>query len=412
MSDIAKQVAELHRQHYRGLIAPLIRLLGSFEMAEDVVQDTFTQALQSWRQGPLPDEPLAWLRRVAKNRAIDRSRSQRRQAEKQEVLVRELDSRVELEFSDAFARDDTLRLVFTCCHPSLSAEAQVGLTLRTVCGLTSQQVARAFLLKPQTLQQRLVRAQRKIDQAKIPYVIPDRETLPERTEAVLRTIYLVFNEGYGASDGDTLIRRELCDEAIRLGRLLSGLMPESGSAKALLALMLLHHSRRAARITPAGDLVTLEDQDRSLWDQELIAEAMPLVESGLKSRPLSTYAIEAAIAALHAQAKAAHETDWVQIAALYSVLEQLTAQSPIVALNSAVALAMAGNLEQGLERLQALEADGGLTGYHLLPSALGELLSRAGRLAEARDAFGRALDLVTNPVERRFIQARLRKLAK
>jgi RNA polymerase sigma-70 factor (ECF subfamily) len=344
---------------------------------------------------------------VAKNRAIDQHRRRARWLENEKVLASETDESVEMSFDEHEVRDDALRLIFTCCHPSLGPEAQIALTLRTVSGLSSEQVAQSFLLKPTALQQRIVRAKRKIDHAGIPYVIPDRESLPERLSAVLRTIYLVFNEGYKTTDGETLMRRELCDEGIRLARLVSELMPERAEPKALLALMLLHHSRRRARTDARGDLVTLGEQDRTLWDRALVDEALPLVEEGLRGRPVSAYAIEAAIAALHARAETADATDWAQIAALYAVLEGHSGDSPVVALNAAVAVGMAGDLDAGLRRLDTLDRTGVLADYHLLHAARGDFLERLGRAPEARACFERALELTANPVERRFMERRL-----
>lgn len=396
-------IATLHRTHYRSLVAPLIRMMGGFEAAEDVVQETFAQAMEAWSRNGLPDNPLAWLRRVAKNRAIDRYRRGARWQEKEAALLAETETSFEMEFDDAALDDDSLRLIFTCCHPSLSPDAQIALTLRTVCGLTSEQVARAFLVPRTTLQQRLVRARRKIDAAKIPYIVPEADELPLRLEAVLRTLYLVFNEGYGATDGESLVRHELCNEGIRLGRLVADLMPRELTPKGLLALMLLQHSRRDARTDSAGELVTLEDQDRALWDHAAIQEALPLVEQALTCRPYSPYAIEAAIAALHAQAATPGDTDWRQIAALYAVLA--SDGNPVVQLNHAVAIAMAGNIEAGLAQLEALKS--ALPHYHLLPAARADLLRRMGRFADAKDAYLEALDQVTHPVERRFLECRL-----
>ncbi|MFK7989621.1 MAG: RNA polymerase sigma factor [Sandaracinaceae bacterium] len=405
-------VATLHRKHYRALVAPLIRMLGGFEAAEDVVQDTFAQALETWSREGIPEQPLAWLRRVAKNRAVDRYRRRARWQDKEAALQAETETTFELELEalidEAALRDDSLRLVFTCCHPSLSPDAQIGLTLRTVCGLTSEQVARAFLLATPTLQQRLVRARKKIDAAKIPYVVPNAEQLPMRLAAVLRTLYLVFNEGYGATDGESLVRRELCDEGIRLGRLVVDLMPGEPSPKGLLALMLLHHARRDARTDDAGDLVTLEDQDRSLWDRAAIDEALPLVEAALLGRPASSYAIEAAIAALHARAETPEQTDWRQITALYAILA--ADGNPVVQLNHAVAVAMAGNVAAGLAQLDALRE--ALPRYHLLPAARADLLRREGRDHEAAKAYREALALVTQPVERRYLSRRLDALSR
>lgn len=407
-ADIEALLSELHRRHHRTLVAPLIRVLKSFEAAEDVVQDAFSKALAAWRDDGPPDEPLAWLHRAAKNRALDVVRRQARWARKSSELAAAVPEAVEMPDLDAAPlRDDTLRLIFTCCHPSLSPDAQVALTLRTVCGLTSEQVARAFLLQTPTLQQRLVRARRKIDRAGIPYEVPDRDQLPERLAGVLRTIYLVFNEGYDATDGEALIRRELCEEAIRLGRLVVELLPEAADAQALLALMMLHHARWATRTDAQGDLVTLEEQDRARWDRVLVEEALPWVEAALRARPVSTYALEAAIAALHMRAETAEATDWPQIAALYRELEMRSGGSPVVALNAAVATAMAGALEAGLARLEGLARDPALASYHLLPAARADLLRRAGRLGEARAAYAEALSRARNPVERRFLEMRM-----
>ena len=413
MGSAAETIADLHRNHYRELIAPLIRVIGSFERAEDIVQDAFAKALEKWSEDCVPTEPLAWLKRVARNRAIDLIRRQTSWRNKQAALIAEADTAaVETNAQwwgedDDQMRDDSLRLIFVCCHPSLAPEARIALTLKTVCGLTTNQVARTFLIKPTTLQQRLVRAKRKIDDAKIPFVIPDRAALPQRTASVLKTIYLVFNEGYETSDGDELISGERCEEGIRLGRLLSQLLPDHAAPKALLALMLLHHSRRDARTDARGDLVTLDEQDRSSWDHQLIAEALPLVESSLRQRPISNYAIEAAIAALHARATDADETDWAQIAGLYAVLHERTPANPVIALNRAVAIAMAGNVTDGLARIRALDEGGELASYHLIHAARADLQRRAGQLDAAEASYRQARDLATNAVEKRFIDRRL-----
>lgn len=381
--------------------------MGSFERAEDVVQESFALALSKWEQDGPPDEPLAWLRRTARNRAIDNYRREANwQGKATQLAAESLDSFMAPPDTEA-VRDDALRLIFTCCHPSLAPSAQIALTLRTVCGLTTEEVARSMLVQPTTLQQRIVRAKRKIDIAKIPYVVPTLDVLPARLSTALQTVYLVFNEGYGATVGDTLIRRELCEEGIRLARLMADLLPGQPAPKAVLALMLLHHARRAARTSGAGELITLDLQDRTLWDHSLVAEALPLVEHSLMAQPVSNYAIEAAIAALHTSAASADETDWPQIAALYQVLLERSNQNPVVALNAAVAVAMAGNLEEGLARVDSLAASGALPNYHLLPAARGDLLRRLGRFDESREAYARALDLVENAVERRFIETRL-----
>ncbi len=407
---IESQLGKLYRSDFRKVVAPLIRILGSFEAAEDVAQEAFAQALVAWPRDGIPDKPVAWLFRVAKNRAIDLNRRGQVRDRKEKELAAELGTYSEDDLSETALRDDSLRLIFTCCHPSLSVDARVALTLHTVCGLSSKQVARAFLVKRETLQQRLVRAKRKIDRAKIPYLVPDHDQLPARLESVLRTVYLVFNEGYGATEGESLLRSELCEEALRLGRMLVALLPASPSAKGLLALMLLQHSRRHARTSSEGNLVTLEQQDRLLWDQDMIEEALPLVDQALKGRPLSTFAVESSIAALHAQAATPEETDWLQIAALYRTLVPLSGGNPVIMLNSAVAIAMAGNLEAGLRQLEELEKDGHLKKYHLLDAAKGELLRRAGHYNSAKHALQRAIQHANNPVERRFLKKRLQEL--
>ncbi len=408
MSDsIREAVAQLYRSHYAVLVAPLIRIMGSFERAEDVVQETFAAALTRWEQEGLPREPLAWLRRAAKNRAIDVYRRNSSWQKKASELAAEEIEVFAMPLNESEMRDDALRLIFTCCHPALSPAAQIALTLRTVCGFTTPEAARSMLVEPATLQQRVVRAKRKIDLAKIPYVIPALEDLQIRLATVLKTIYLVFTEGYGATAGDSLIRWELCEESIRLARQLQELLPEESAPEALLALMLLHHSRRAARTDEVGDLVTLAEQDRGLWDRELIDEALPMVERSLISKPLSQYAVESAIAALHARARVAKDTDWQQIAALYGVLLRRSEGNPVIALNAAVSVAMAGQLELGLRGLDALEAGGTLPNYHLLPAARGDILRRLGRSSESRQAYRAALSQTCNGPERRFIERRL-----
>ena len=407
---VADRVATLHRDHYRELLAPLIRIAGSFAEAEDIAQEVFARALERWNDEGVPDEPLAWLRRSARNAAIDRYRRARRWREKEAALTYEAD-RVFLDDHEALIRDDLLRLIFTCCHPSLAPAAQLALTLRTVAGLSSEEVARSLLLETTTLQQRIVRAKKKIDAAAIPYEVPGTKELPARLRSVLRVVYLIFNEGYGATSGEGLMRPRLCAEAIRLGRLLRELLPEESGTAGLLALMLLHDSRRDARVDSNGDLITLDEQDRRRWDVASITEALPLVDLALSRRPASSYAVEAAIAALHARAPTAAETDWPQIARLYVWLERESGGSPVVALNAAVARALAGELEAGLARLDELEQSEALGSYHLLPAARADLLARSGRGEEARVAYERALSLATNEVERRFLRARRARLS-
>ena len=409
MSEVSALVAKLHRDHYRELLAPLVRIAGSFAEAEDIAQEVFARAFERWSAEAIPDEPLAWLRRSARNAAIDRYRRARRWRDKEEALAHEAD-RVFLDDHEDVIRDDLLRLIFTCCHPSLAPAAQLALTLRTVAGLSSEEAARSLLVERTTLQQRIVRAKKKIDAAAIPYEVPEAKELPARLRSVLRVIYLVFNEGYGATAGDGLLRPALCAEAIRLGRIVRGLLPGESGPAGLLALMLLHHSRRHSRIDSNGDLVTLEEQDRARWDADAIAEALPLVEQALAEKPASSYAVEAAIAALHARAVTAAETDWPQIAELYAWLERESGDNPVVTLNAAVARALAGDLEAGLAELDALRTARSLEKYHLLPAARADLLARSGRTPEAREAYDRAFGLATNEVERRFLARRRAEL--
>ncbi|MEL6546619.1 MAG: RNA polymerase sigma factor [Myxococcota bacterium] len=412
MSAIAQQVDAIFRAESARLVAPLIRISGSFALAEEILQDAFIEALERWERDGIPDEPVAWLRRVAQNRAIDKYRRSGRWKLREQELTAMHSEALEDLYDPDDVRDDMLRLIFTCCHPSLSTEAQLALTLKTVCGLTTEQVARALLLKPTTLGQRVVRAKRKIEDARIPYVVPSGGELRPRLSAVLKTVYLVFNEGYGASDGDSLIRRELSDEAVRLARLLVSLLPEELESTAVLALMLLHDSRRNARVDRAGGLIPLDEQNRSLWDRAQIDEALPMVDRALGQNPVSPYAIEAAIAALHARATRPEKTDWKQIAALYGVLEARTGGSPVVTLNRAVAVALAGDVEHGLAMLNALEESGALGDYHLLHVAQADLLRRLGRLAESQSSYERARGLTQNGSEQRFLDGKISALKK
>lgn len=394
-------------------LATLIRLVGDFDLAEDVLQEAFAVALQRWPESDPPQNPRAWLVNVARNKAIDRIRRQVTFRAKQDELTRELLNNAAGcgEMDDArVLDDDMLRLVFTCCHPSFAPEVQVALTLRTVCGLTTAQVARAFLVSEDAMGQRLVRAKQKIRLAGIPYEVPEREALEPLLGGVLAVIYLVFTEGYVATSGKDLMRPDLAREAIRLGRLLDGLMPQRAAIKGLLALMLLHDARRAGRETQAGDIVLLEEQDRSLWDRAQIAEGLQLVEEALRlpGRP-QTYAVQAAIAALHARAPGYQGTDWPQIAGLYEVLLRL-APTPVIELNHAAAVSMVDGPARALDLIDALEARGGLKGYELLPAVRADLLRRLGRHAAAREAYLAATAATQLDLLRRLYARRLAEL--
>jgi RNA polymerase sigma-70 factor, ECF subfamily len=410
--DVTQAVEEVYRSDWGRIVATLIGLVGDFDLAEEAAQEAFTAAVDQWRVSGVPEFPRAWIIQTARHKAIDRIRRKARFEEKLESyttsgLVRTVE---EPDYDTTEIPDDRLRLIFTCCHPALAPEAQVALTLRTLCGLETDEIARAFLVPETTMAQRLVRAKRKIRDAGIPYIVPDTDNMAARIEAVLTVIYLVFNEGYAATRVGPLVRTDLCAEAIRLGRLVRSLMmpqppPE---ATALVALMLLHDARREARTDDAGDIVVLEEQDRTRWNQKQIAEALPLVDDSFRGRP-GAFALQAAIAAVHCQAARAKDTDWPQVVRLYDLLERVQ-PSPIVSLNRAVAVAMAEGPGAGLALIDALATADNLVNYHLLHAARADLLRRLGSLPEAAVSYERALALVTNDSERRFLERRLREV--
>jgi RNA polymerase sigma-70 factor, ECF subfamily len=404
---IVSAVESVYRADSRRVLATLIRLLGDFDLAEEAMHDAFAAAVERWPRDGVPSNPRAWLVSAGRFKAIDAMRRRARFDASLGEIASRLDASTSAVTGDDSddVEDDRLRLIFTCCHPALPPDSQVALTLREVCGLTTEEIASAFLTATPTVAQRIVRAKAKIRDARIPYEVPSLTDLPDRLDAVLRVIYLVFNEGYAASSGSSLMRADLAAEAIRLGRLLMELLPDP-EVVGLLALMLLHESRRAARESPSGDLVLLDDQDRSLWRRDRIEEGAALVEQALASRRFGPYTLQAAIAAVHAEARSASATDWAQIVGLYDVLIRVD-PSPVIELNRAAAVAMRDGPEAGLALIDAILARGDLTDYHLAHSARADLCRRLGRTADARIAYERALGLARQEPERRFLQRRL-----
>ena len=411
--QVSKTIENLYRSESGRVLATLVRLLGDLDVAEEAMHEAFAVALESWPQTGMPENPRPWLISTARFKAIDAMRRRARFDGAQKDLIAHLEARLNEAPVEEEIEDDRLRLIFTCCHPALPPEGQVALTLREICGLTTEEIARAFLVTPATLAQRIVRAKAKIREASIPYEVPAPEELPGRLDAVLQVVYLVFNEGYSAAAGTEVTRAELTGEAIRLGRLLLELQPESEGGDpeimGLLALMLLQESRRAARTSPTGELILLENQDRSLWNREQIAEGVTLVEKALTSRRFDVYTLQAAIAAVHAEAESTAATDWRQIVVIYNQLLRIQ-PSPVVHLNRAVAIAMRDGPEAGLAHIDALLERGELANYYLAHSARADLYRRLGRTGEARASYEKALSLTQQEPERQFLQERIRQL--